>query len=331
MTRTRRTNALSTEDLTKLRGSLRSDYLDFNDALELFIKDGEIRNLREHTIKYYRNELTTFQKLLVEQSVTTYPGEITKDIINDNVIRYLRVEKGLKTTSINTRLRAIRAFFNFLYKDRYIPQNPVENLSLIRDRKAIIATFTVKQITDILSRPDLKTFVGVRDYSLMLLLLETGVRVNELIGVKVSDINWEESKVLIRNTKGYLQRYVPLSATMKDQLRRYLAIRGNVVDCDALFITIDDTPLTKRQIQSRISVYGKEAGIEGVRCSPHTFRHTFAKLSVKNGAGIFELQQILGHTTFDMVRTYVNLFAEDVKEQHRKFSPLNNLKQRKDY
>ncbi|WP_306572680.1 site-specific integrase [Bacillus sp. AFS031507] len=203
MTRTRRTNALSTEDMAKLRGSLRSDYLDFNDALDLFIKDSEIRNLREHTIKYYRNELTTFRKILVEQSVTTYPVEITKDIINDNVIHYLRVEKGLKTTSINTRLRAIRAFFNFLYNDRYIPQNPVENLSLIRDRKAIIATFTVKKITDILNRKDLKTFVGVRDYTLMLLLLETGVHVKELIGAKVSEINWEESKLLICNTKGY--------------------------------------------------------------------------------------------------------------------------------
>jgi integrase/recombinase XerD len=65
-----------------------------------------------------------------------------------------------------------------------------------------------------------------------------------------------------------------------------------------------------------------------VRCSPHTFRHTFAKLSVKSGAGIFELHQILGHTTFDMVRTYVNLFAEDVRDKHRKFSPLNHLKRR---
>lgn len=331
MNRKRRINELSTEDLTKLRGSLRSDYLDFDDALDIFIKDGEIRNLREHSIKYYRNELTTFRNILIEQGVTTYPGEITKEIIDENMIRYLRVEKGLKITSINTRLRAIRAFFNFLSKNRYIPHNPVENLSLVRDRKPVIATFTVKQITDILNKPDLKTFVGVRDYTLMMLLLETGIRVNELIGVKVNDINWEESKLLIRNTKGYMQRYVPLSATMKDQLRRYLAIRGSVVDCDALFITIDDTPLTKRQIQSRISHYGKEARIEGVRCSPHTFRHTFAKLSVKNGAGIFELQQILGHTTFDMVRTYVNLFAEDVKEQHRKFSPLNNIKQRKDY
>ncbi|CAH0290065.1 Tyrosine recombinase XerC [Peribacillus simplex] len=328
MARKRRNNDLATEDISKLRGSMRSDFLDFDDALALFLKDGEIRNIREHTIRYYRNELSSFRRILEDQDVTTYPGEITKDIIQENVILYLRDKKGLKTVSINTRLRAIRAFFNYLYKNDYIPENPVKALSLVRDRKDVIATFSTKQLNDILSKPDLKTFTGVRDYTYMLLLLETGVRANELIGVEVSDIKWEESTMLVRNTKGYKQRFVPLSPTMKDALRRYLSIRGTIVDCNALFVTVDDTPLTKRQVQSRIHDYGEQAAIKDVRCSPHTFRHTFAKMSVKNGAGIFELQQILGHTTFDMVRTYVNLFADDVKEQHRKFSPLNTLKKR---
>jgi integrase/recombinase XerD len=259
LTRKKRTNTLSVGDITKLKGSLRTDYLDFNDALEIFIKDGIVRNLREHTLKFYRNELITFRNNLVAQSVTTYPVEITQEIINENVISYLRIEKELKSTSINARLRAIRAFFNFLYKKRYIPHNPVEGLSLVRDRKPVIATFSIRQINAILNEPDLRTFVGVRDYTLMLLLLETGVRVHELVGVKVADINWDESKLLIRNTKGYLQQFVPLSATMKEQLRRYLAIRGSIEDCDALFITLLNTPLTKRQIQSRISFYGKEA------------------------------------------------------------------------
>ncbi|MEH7653450.1 site-specific integrase [Bacillus safensis] len=69
----------------------------------------------------------------------------------------------------------------------------------------------------------------------------------------------------------------------------------------------------------------KQADIKGIRCSCHTFRHTFAKLSVKNGAGIFELQQILGHTSIEMVRVYVNLFSEDVMDKHKSFSPLIKL------
>lgn len=146
----------------------------------------------------------------------------------------MRGKKGLKTVTINTWLRAITAFFNYLYKNDYIPENPVKALSIVRDRKDMIVTLSTKQLNNILGKPDLKTFTGVRNYTYMLLLLETGVRANELVGVEVSDIKWEESTVLVHNTKGYKQRFVPLSPTMKDALRRYLSIRGSIVDCNAL-------------------------------------------------------------------------------------------------
>jgi integrase/recombinase XerD len=84
--------------------------------------------------------------------------------------------------------------------------------------------------------------------------------------------------------------------------------------------------LTKRQVQNRIKHYGNKVEITEVRCSTHTFRHTFVKCSVKAGAGIFELQQILGHTSMEMVKTYVNLLSEDVKEKHKSFSPSKNIK-----
>ena len=331
MTKNRRNNQLSTAHISKLRGTMRSDYLDYDEAVRLFLRDGEIRNLREHTLKYYRNELNTFRKMLEAQGVTTLPGEITAEIIREHVILYMRNVKEAKITSVNTRLRAIRAFFNYLFDNNYIVTNPMKNVSLVRDRKAIIETFTRKQLNDLLNAPDLKTFTGLRDYTLMLLLVETGIRANELVGLTLSDVRWDDSTLLIRNAKGYKQRLVPLSGLMKDHLRRYISIRGGIPDCDALFVTIDETPLTKRQVQNRISQYGKEARIDGVRCSPHTFRHTFSRMSVENGAGIFELQAILGHTTMEMVKTYVNLFSDNIKEKHRKFSPLNSLKKRKDF
>lgn len=109
--------------------------------------------------------------------------------------------------------------------------------------------------------------------------------------------------------------------------QKYIQIRG-VIDTDALFVTLDGEKMSKRQFQNRVTYYGKQADIKGVRCSFHTFRHTFAKLSVKNGAGIFELQQILGHTSMEMIRVYVNLFSDDVMDKHRTFSPLVNIKVR---
>lgn len=92
-----------------------------------------------------------------------------------------------------------------------------------------------------------------------------------------------------------------------------------------LFITQDDMKMSRKNVQDRIRKYGRMAGITNVRNSPHTFRHTFAKMAVQNGANIFELQKILGHKTLDMVRVYVNLFSRDVARAHAKFSPVENL------
>ncbi|MCY7585928.1 tyrosine-type recombinase/integrase [Bacillus safensis] len=111
---------------------------------------------------------------------------------------------------------------------------------------------------------------------------------------------------------------------MKRQLRKYVQIRGDVPN-EALFVTIDNTPLTIRQVQNRLRKYGRKANIKNVRCSPHTFRHTFAKMSVQNGADVFALQAVLWHTSLDMVRNYVNLFSSDVMDAHKKFSPVEKL------
>nr|WP_230116389.1 tyrosine-type recombinase/integrase [Bacillus velezensis] len=146
----------------------------------------------------------------------------------------------------------------------------------------------------------------------MLLLIETGVRVRELTDISVKDIRWEDSQILI-NGKGYKERLVPIQSTVKTRLRKYVQIRGDVPN-GALFVTIDNTPLTTRQVQNRLSKYGRMANIKNVRCSPHTFRHTFAKMSVQNGADVFALQAVLGHSSLDMVRNYVNLFSSDVMD-----------------
>lgn len=286
-----------------------------------------MRNLRSHTIRYYQNEIFACLNQLREQGInveTLSPVEITQEHIRENVIAYMRQQKGLRIVTINTRLRALRAFFNYLYKAKQIPQNPFDGITLLKDRKTIIATFTTEQLNKLFKQPDLRTFTGVRDYTILMLLLETGVRANELVGITLEDILWEDDLIVIRQAKSYRQRQVPITKPMRQQLKKYLAIRGSI-ETDALFVTVDNNPLSKRGLQNQIKKYGNDAGIKGVRCSPHTFRHTFAKLSVQNGANIFELQAILGHSSFEIVKTYVNLFGNDVRDRHKEFSPLKML------
>ncbi|MDQ0233021.1 tyrosine-type recombinase/integrase [Metabacillus malikii] len=326
----RRSNVLDEGELAILRKKTKSYVETFEDAINLFLKDCEIRNLRPHTIRFYRNEIQTFLNQLGEQEINVSvlkPYNITDEHIKENVILYLRKYKGARVVTVNTRLRALRAFFNYLHKGKHIPKNPFENIKLLKDRKRVIATFTKEQLNKLFRQPDLKTFTGVRDYTIMLLLLETGIRANEAIGLTLADIRWEDSLICVRNAKSYRERLVPMQSTMKTQLKKYIAIRG-YAETDALFTTVDNTPLSKRGLQNRIEKYGVLADLKGVRCSCHTFRHTFAKLSVQQGANIFELQTILGHTSMEIVKTYVNLFGTDVRERHKEFSPLKVLDKR---
>lgn len=316
----RRNNRLTSTELDKVLDNV--EPMSFNEALELFLKDCNIRNLRSHTITYYENEIGTFLKILNDQKLELKPSEVTSNHIKNNLILYMKEQQGLKTVTINTRLRAVRSFFNFLYKEKHIPINPMENVKLLKDRKQVIETFTRNQLQDLLKQPDLRTFTGVRDFTILLLFLETGVRVNELINISVSDV--KGNTIRIRNAKTYRERLVPIQSKMKDQLNKWLSIRG-IQDNDVLFVNIDGEPIAKRTVQHMVTKYGKRAKINGVRCSCHTLRHTFARMSVENGASIFELQHLLGHTTFDQVRTYVNLFSNEVNESHKKFSPLKNL------
>ena len=326
----RRKNNLNERELSIVRKSSKSYTDSFKDALKLFLDDCDLRNLRPFTMRYYQNEIHAFLSHLEEQNINTSelkPYNVTEEHIQENVIRYMRSYKGAKIVSINTRLRALRSFFNFLYKKKHIPRNPMENISLLKDRKHVIPTFSKEQLNTLFRQPDLTTFTGVRDYTLMMVLLETGIRVNELVGLSLADIQWEDSLLRIRNAKTYRERLVPIQSEMKKQFRKYISIRGHV-ESDALFVSIEGTPLSRRGVQQRITTYGNKSKIKDVRCSCHTFRHTFAKLSVQQGANIFELQTILGHTSMEIVKTYVNLFGNDVRERHKDFSPIKVLKKR---
>lgn len=292
-------------------------------AVHMFLREGKVRNLSEHTLKYYRNELFKCCKLLERQEVDTTPTEISEFTIKEHVILFM-LNKGRKETTINATLRALRSLFNFLEAETYILDNPMKNVKLVRQKKTVVETFSRQQLHALFRQADQSTFTGLRDYTMMLLLLETGVRVKELINIKLNDINWTDNVIRVAEPKGHKERQVPFQTTMKRQLSKYVAERGQL-EHDTLFVNIDDQPIAVRAVQERIKKYGSMAGIDNVRCSPHTFRHTFAKLSVQNGADVFSLQSCLGHSSMDMVRHYVNMFSNDIYESHKKFSPLEKL------
>ena len=295
--------------------------LTLDEAKTMFLKD--IRGLAKQTQRWHRENLTALEKVLAKQDIVIIDcRDLTTPFLKDNFIFYMLDVMKLKTNTINGRIRSVRKLIQFLHREGYLKRDYGTDMPLLKGERVIIQTFSEEQIVHLLRQPIRHTFSGLRDYTIMLLLLETGIRISECITITLSDVDLKAGQILIHG-KGAKQRLVPIQSKMRRALNEYLQIRGNA-PTDALFITVDYQPISQRQVQELIHDYGETANIKGVRVSPHTFRHTMAKFYILAGGDIFSLQRILGHSSLETVRLYVKMFASDVQRQHNKFSFVEN-------
>jgi len=163
--------------------------------------------------------------------------------------------------------------------------------------------------------------------TVIMVLLDTGLRVSELTGLTLKDIRLADG-VLRVSGKGRRERLIPIGKTSQRLLWNYITrYRPEPANprCDLVFLTKDGSPLTKNRIQKMMTKYGGRAGIAGVRCSPHTLRHTGAVMFLRNGGDVFNLQRLLGHSSLEMTRHYCELADVDVKRAHSIASPVDNL------
>ncbi|MEB3102823.1 tyrosine-type recombinase/integrase [Ferviditalea candida] len=296
----------------------------FDDLLYAFLLDCKHRNLSRRTIEYFEYCLQHMNKSFLEQNQTFDPLTASLHDIQTYFVAAM-MDKGLAPHTINGRLKSCKAFFSFLRKHDYVQINVAEQLTLVKARKDTIHTFTNEQILQLLRIPHQKTFTGLRDYTIMIILLETGIRIGELLAMTLKDVHLKERELRIASGKGTKARNVPFQKTCAKVLQSNIDERG-AAKTETLFISLENEPLHIRTIQDRITNYGKMARIAGVRVSPHTFRHTMAKMYSRNGGDPFSLQQILDHSSLEMVYTYVRLFSNEVREQRQRYSPVEHMK-----
>ena len=238
-----------------------------------------------------------------------------------------RQQRGLNALSINCYLRAIRAAFNRWVDEELLGRSPFEKVKVPRAPKKIIPTFSKDQLEVFLGAIDTYTPEGFRDHLLVLTYLDTAARLSEITNLRIDDINFKERCLKILG-KGQQERVVPFGITVQKLLWKYLhfyrpepAIPGYT----HVFLTKDGKPLTKNRVEAIVKKYGEKAGIKGVRCSPHTLRHTACVYWIRNGGDIFSLQKITGHSSLEVLRGYVNLAQGDVSSAHRRYSAIDNL------
>lgn len=233
-------------------------------------------------------------------------------------------ESQRESSTIHAFYRALHSFFNWLIAENVIEKHPMANIKPCRLTKKTVRPFTDHDIKNLLIVTGGDTFLAMRNRAMILLLLDTGLRLAELASIKLQDIDFNVGVIKILG-KGFKERKVRMGQAVQKAILKYLLARKD--GHDVLWITEEHHPITQRGIQVTLKRLCHRAEITDAKCGPHTFRHTAAIQCLRNGMGEFTLQLMLGHSTLAMTRRYVSsLSQEDVFKAHQKASPVDNMR-----
>ena len=233
----------------------------------------------------------------------------------------------LSPFTIQGRIRGLRAFWSWLYREAHIDSNPLAGLPLPKVPKNMIVILGKEQIIKLLKAIDKYTPLGARNYLILLLLIDTGLRISELTCIKMTDINLTQGCIKVVG-KGQKERIVPFSSLTRKELTKYtnhyrLSLCG--IDSSYLFSTKGGDNISVNSVQQMIKRLAMKAGLQNVKCHPHIFRHTFATMfSIKGGSPEI-LQLIMGHESFQTTQKYLHPQPQDLRKQHMQYSPVADL------
>ena len=313
-----------------------------NEAVEIFINAKEAEGIRDSTIKGYFDTVRYFKDWLNNE--IEYIDQITATTIRDYIM-YLkndrlpyqgdeqreRTKKGLSVYTINIRLRNLKAIFRFLYNEEIINKNPTSNIPLVKDdAHEEVQGLSDKEIDLILDSFDDKQFAQWRDKTLVLLLLDTGLRINEAISLTAEQIDFKQNTLLVPSdiAKNRKYREIPISREISKRLKQLLDETEQYFGegCQ-LFMNAYGDPFTADAFRRRLNRLKVKFDIP--KLHPHMFRHTFARNYILNGGDLFTLQKILDHADIQTTRKYIQMDSEHIRQQHNKYSPVRRLFNRK--
>jgi len=268
-----------------------------------------------------------------QMTIDTYQQRIsacldfTKGKLTTERIRIFLLElrqQELSATTINAYYRAMHAFCIWLCREEFIKQNPMQNMKPPRIPKKVIRSLTTEEINRLMVMTSGKLFFDIRNRAIILLLLDTGIRLAELTSLKIKDINIQRQTIHVHG-KGNKERIVHIGKTALKAVLKYLQTRSD--DLPNLWLTEGRKPLGRWGIKSMVYDLFRYAEIDGYRLGPHTFRHTAAVNYLRNGGDVFTLQRLLGHSTLEMTKRYLSsLNDDDIIVAHTKYSPVDNMK-----
>lgn len=273
--------------------------------LKMFIDAKQIEGCSERTLQYYR---VTIEHML--GSIETPIRKITTDEIRGYLFDYQKVNNCSKVTVDNVR-RNMSSFFSWLEEEDYILKSPMRRIHKIKTKQPVKETITDEMIEKLRDN-----CTCVRDLAMIDLLYSTGIRVGELVGLNISDIDFEERECIVFG-KGDKERRVYFDAKAKLHLQEYIESRTD--DNPALFVTLDapHARLKISGVEIRVRELGRKLNIDKIH--PHKFRRTMATRAIDKGMPIEQVQKILGHSQIDTTMQYAIVNQNNVKVSHRRY------------
>ena len=285
-----------------------------SDAQTSFIRHCQLKNLAPYTVKYYKENLQFF---LDSMPQVKFVDEINQELIDQFVCTLM--DRGNRVTAINARLRAAFVFLRYCFEQEYAEAFP---LSLIKEDETFKEPYTEAELKKLLRQPQGDRWTEWREWAAINLLVATGARANTVVNIKISDVDFEHNIIHLRKLKNRKQQILPISSALKAALEKYLRV-WDWEDDNYLFPGSHNTQMQAHTLEERIRKYNIERGV--TKTSTHLFRHTFAKNYVLAGGGMVQLQAILGHSTLDMTRKYINLYGNDIQRDFDRLNPLNHI------
>lgn len=313
------------------------------DALDFVVKVKRANNLKERTIEGYIQNMGYFNEWVAERYGDISIDGVTAAMLREYVLwcandkefyaghpfkaDYDKERKGLSPASVNVRIRVLKTFFNVLYDEDVINRNPVANLSLMRQDVDTVMPLTEDELRRFMKAPDQRQWAQWRDYIIMTLILDCGMRLGEVCALEKSEVDYVKKQIVLpaAKNKNRKSRILPLSTTTIRLLKQLSTETAEHFDTPYLFTTNYGQQLSEKTIQKSFDKYAEKAKL-GRSMSPHVLRHNFATMAAENGMSIFHLQKLMGHADIATTRKYVQISEGSLADEHRKHSPLSRLR-----
>ncbi len=293
--------------------------LDWKNCLEAFLDYLNLqRGFSKNTIESYKNDLLPFAQEMLKKNIKV------ESLIKKDIMSYieLRRKRGFSSRTQARFLSALRSFYKFLQFQKWLDSNPAEEVDTPKILKGLPRFLSYEEVEALLSSPDESTPNGIRDKAMLELLYATGLRVSELINLKLNQIIKDIPLIKVFG-KGSKERLVPVTEKAMDYLEKYInevRDKKNKYSIDYLFLNNWGKPFTRQRFFQIIKDYAKKAGIKK-QISPHILRHSFATHLLENGADLKSLQMLLGHSDISTTQIYTHITEERLRKLYDKYHP----------